>query len=286
MSVNNNNLNELRGEIDIIDESLHDLIMRRADVVTRIKEAKQESGGPIFWPGREAEVLRRLMKRHHGNFPRGAIVRIWRELISTFVSMQGEFKIAVWVGDDHTYWDIARDHFGSQMHFTSHATPCAIIQAVADGAAGAGIIPLPQIDEGDWWPLLGCENDGRQVRICARLPFLFGGNRREGKGEALVVADLVPVETGEDGSYLIIESSNPISRSRLTELLTSGGFNPIALSSVPNTIDMPSRKIFLIEVEGFVGIEDGRLGKLLDDNTEFDVVRAVGAYAKPLNTET
>jgi len=28
------------------------------------------------------------------------------------------------------------------------------------------------------------------------------------------------------------------------------------------------------------------LGKLLDDNTEIDVVRAVGAYAKPLNTET
>jgi hypothetical protein len=200
--------------------------------------------------------------------------------------MQGEFKIAVWVGDDPTYWDIARDHFGSQMLFTSHATPCNVIQAVADGAAGAGIIPLPEIDEGAWWPLLGCENDGRQVRICARLPFLFGGNRREGKGEALVVADLVPVETGEDGSYLIIESCNPISRSRLAELLTSRGFNPISLSSVPNTIDMPRREIFLIEVEGFVGIEDRRLGEILDDNTEFDVVRAVGAYAKPLNTET
>ena len=287
MGVKTNNLNELRSEIDIIDESLHDLIMRRADVVTRIKEAKQDSGGPIFWPGREAEVLRRLMKRHHGNFPPGAIVRIWRELISTFVSMQGEFKIAVWVGDDPTYWDIARDHFGSQMLFTSHATPCGVLQAVADGAAGAGIVPLPQVDEeGPWWPLLGCENDRRQVRICARLPFLGGGNRRGGKREALVVADLTPVDTGEDGSYLIIESCNPISRSRLTELLIFEGFTPVALISIPNTIDMEKRETFLIEVEGFVGIEDRRLGKLLDDNTDFDVVRAVGTYAKPLNSET
>ena len=285
MSAKNNNLNELRGEIDIIDEALHDLIMRRADVVTRIKEAKQDSGGPIFWPGREAEVLRRLMKRHHGNFPRGAIVRIWRELISSFVSMQGEFKIAVWDGDGSTYWDIARDHFGSQMLFTTHAKPSGVLQAVADGAASAGVMPLPRVEEGAWWPLLGCENNGRQVRVCARLPFLLGGDRRGGKAEALLIADLVPVETGEDGSYLIIETVNPISRSRLKELLTSGGFNPIALISVPNTIDIASRQTFLIEVDGFVGIEDRRLGGFLDDNTEFDAVRAVGAYAKPLNLE-
>ena len=285
MGAKNNNLNELRGEIDIIDESLHDLIMRRSDVVTRIKEAKQDSGGPIFWPGREAEVLRRLMKRHHGNFPLGAIVRIWRELISTFVSMQGEFKIAVWDGDDSTYWDIARDHFGSQMLFTTHAKPSGVLQAVADGAASAGVMPLPRVEEGAWWPLLGCENNGRQVRVCARLPFLLEGDGRGGKAEALLIADLEPVETGEDGSYLIIETFNPISRSRLKELLTSGGFNPIALISVPNTIDIASRQTFLIEVDGFVGIEDRRLGGFLDDNTEFDAVRAVGAYAKPLNLE-
>tara|TARA_A100001037_G_scaffold39881_1_gene30986 strand:- start:60 stop:920 length:861 start_codon:yes stop_codon:yes gene_type:complete len=286
MSAETNNLNELRDEIDIIDESLHDLIMRRAHVVTRIKEAKQNSGGAIFWPGREAEVLRRLIKRHHGNFPHGAIVRVWRELISTFVSMQGDFKVAVWVGEDPKYWDIARDHFGSQMLFTSHATPCSVLQAVADGAASAGIVPLPQVDEDPWWPLLGCENDGRQVRICGRLPFLKGGGMRGGQGEALLVADLAPVETGEDGSYLIVESCNPISRSRLTELLTSGGFSPITLISMSNTINMATRETFLIEVEGFVGVKDRRLGKFLDDNTEFDIVRAVGAYPKPLDPES
>ena len=40
-----------------------------------------------------------------------------------------------------------------------------------------------------------------------------------------------------------------------------------------------------VEVDGFVGIEDRRLGEFLEDNTEFDAVRAVGAYAKPLNLE-
>ena len=286
MVADTNKLNELRDEIDIIDESLHDLIMRRAAVVTRIKEAKQNSGGAIFWPGREAEVLRRLIKRHHGNFPRGAIVQIWRELISTFVSMQGEFKIAVWLGDDLNFWNIARDHFGSQMLFTRHSTPCSVLQAVVDGAASAGIVPLPQSDEDPWWALLGCENDGRQVRICGRLPFLSGGDMRGGKSGALLVADLAPVETGEDGSYLIIETCNPISRSRLMELMTSEGFAPMTVISVPNTFKAATREAFLIEVDGFVGIKDRRLEKLLDDNTEFDIVRAVGAYPKPLDAET
>ena len=286
MSANTNNLNELRGEIDVIDESLHDLIMRRADVVTRIKEIKQDGGGPIFWPGREAEVLRRLMERHHGDFPRAAIAHIWRELISAFVVMQGEFKIAVWVGDDTAYLDIARDHFGSQTLLTSHATSSSVLQAVAEGTASAGILPLPQIDEGTWWPLLGSLNNGRQVRICARLPFVSGENRRGDWVEALLVADLVPVETGDDGSYLIIECSSPISRPRFTELLTSVGFAPTALVSLPNTMDIASREIFLIEVAGFVDIDDRRLGQLLDDNPVFTVVRAVGSYAMPLNTET
>ena len=195
-------------------------------------------------------------------------------------------KIAVWVGDDTAYLDIARDHFGSQTLLTSHATSCSVLQAVAKGTASAGILPLPQIDEGTWWPLLGSENNGRQVRICARLPFVSRENRRGGCVEALLVADLVPVETGDDGSYLIIECSSPISRPRLTELLTSAGFALTALVSLPNTMDIASREIFLIEVAGFVDIDDRRLGQLLDDNPVFTVVRAVGSYAMPLNTET
>ncbi|MBT4740587.1 MAG: chorismate mutase, partial [Rhodospirillaceae bacterium] len=106
MSTDSNNLDDLRAEIDTIDESLHDLIMRRAEVVARVKDAKQDAGGGIFRPGREAEVLRRLVGRHNGALPSAVIVRIWRELISAFVSMQGDFKIAVWDAEDPAYWDI------------------------------------------------------------------------------------------------------------------------------------------------------------------------------------
>ena len=36
----------------------------------------------VFRPGREAEIVRRLLRRHRGAFPRPVIVRLWRELLS------------------------------------------------------------------------------------------------------------------------------------------------------------------------------------------------------------
>jgi len=283
MSTDSNNLDDLRAEIDTIDESLHDLIMRRAKVVARVKDVKQDAGGGIFRPGREAEVLRRLVGRHTGALPSAVIIRIWRELISAFVSMQGEFKIAVWDAEDPAYWDIARDHFGSQTPLTRHATTRGVLQAIADGSATAGVLPMPQIDEADpWWPLLGNQSNGRQIRVCARLPFASGGNGRGGRSEALLVADITPVETGEDRSFLIIESVEPISRSRLTGALSSAGLTPAALVSLPKSAATMGRELFLFEVDGFVASDDARVAQFLEDNTDFSMARVVGGYAVPL----
>ncbi|MBK19396.1 MAG: chorismate mutase [Rhodospirillaceae bacterium] len=287
MSTDSNNLDDLRSEIDTIDEALHDLIMRRAEVVARIKDAKADESGSVFRPGREAEVLRRLVDRHSGPLASAVIVRVWRELMSAFVAMQGEFSIAVWDGEDPAYWDIARDQFGSQTPLSRHATTRGVLQAVADGAATAGVLPMPQIDEADpWWPLLGSEVGGRQVRICARLPFVTGGNRRGAPAEALLVADMAPVETGEDRSFLIVECEEPISRSRLTGSLSTAGLPPSALVTLPKSGVTAGREIFLIEVEGFVATEDDRVTKFLEDNTDFSIARAVGSYAVPLTAET
>ena len=79
-------LDDLRREIDEIDSALHDLIMRRTRVVAQVAAAKGESNAANFIPGREVWVLRRLLARHEGAFPRHALVRIWREMISAFAA--------------------------------------------------------------------------------------------------------------------------------------------------------------------------------------------------------
>src|SRR5690242_13173321 len=110
MATNTSALDDLRRRIDQIDDQLHDLIMQRAEVVQSIARAKQRGGIATVRPGREARLLRRLLERHRGPFPRAVLVRLWRELISGSISLQGEFAVAVQTpGAAPDYWDLARD---------------------------------------------------------------------------------------------------------------------------------------------------------------------------------
>ena len=86
-------LEEVRREIDEIDAALHDLIMRRTRVVEQVMAAKGTTNTGNFIPGREIKVLRGLMDRHEGAFPRQALIRMWREMVSVFAAMQGPFHV-------------------------------------------------------------------------------------------------------------------------------------------------------------------------------------------------
>ena len=68
MSASPPSLEELRREIDEIDDAIHDLLMRRAQVVEQVGIAKRPDN-QIVRPGREAVILRRLAARHTGSFP-------------------------------------------------------------------------------------------------------------------------------------------------------------------------------------------------------------------------
>src|SRR3978361_2219874 len=69
----------LRAELDRIDNTIHDLLMRRAEVVEHVAR----SGKPAaLRPGREASILRRLVGRHQGALPAVSVTRIWRELLA------------------------------------------------------------------------------------------------------------------------------------------------------------------------------------------------------------
>ena len=67
-------LQELRKEIDAIDEQVHRLLMARGDIIDRLIQVKQtQEVGSAFRPAREASMMRRLVRassrhpaaRHH-----------------------------------------------------------------------------------------------------------------------------------------------------------------------------------------------------------------------------
>ncbi|MGH6926813.1 MAG: chorismate mutase, partial [Dongiaceae bacterium] len=153
-------IDDLRRQIDEIDTTLHDLLIRRSAVVAEIGALKGNGGegqrNGFFRPGREALIIRRLIERHQGSLPRATIVRMWRELLSATLRQQGPFAVAVFAPEENSgYWDLARDHFGSLTPATAHEKIGQVMRAVIDGPATIGVLPLPQEGQREpWWPML------------------------------------------------------------------------------------------------------------------------------------
>ena len=278
------NLDDLRREIDEIDDEMHDLLMRRTKVVDAIGALKKSDGVPAIRPGREATILRRLIARHDGKFPRALVVRIWREILSGTTRLQVDFAVAVHVPESAPgLWDLARDHYGSCTPMTAFSTASQVLRAVTEGSASIGVLPLPQDGDGDpWWPHL-VSADVQTPRVTARLPFASPGNARAGGLHALAIGRGAPEPTGADRSLLVIDTNREISRTRLFSVLKAGGLEQNFLAAVASAPDAAAN---LIEFDGLVSPEGTLLQKaLVPLGTAVDRVSLLGSYARPLSVE-
>ena len=59
-------LEELRVEIDNIDNTLLELYNKRMEFVHKVGELKNSTGAPIYRPEREQSILNRLKKQNSG----------------------------------------------------------------------------------------------------------------------------------------------------------------------------------------------------------------------------
>jgi chorismate mutase/prephenate dehydratase len=280
MSTASPTLADLRRRIDELDDALHDVLIERAAVVESVARLKQRDATPPLRPGREAQIIRRLLARHRGAFPKPTLVRLWRELLAGTIAIQVELKLAVHAADNAAeLWDLARDHYGSHTTMTGFRSPGEVLGAVRDGRATLGIVPVPSQDDREaWWRLLtGSETP--VLRIIAKLPFGARGSAR-GDRDAFVVAAIEPEESGDDRSVFLLESDEQLSRARLLTALTNVGLPPVVLAVTDGEADGGT---FLVEFGGWVSSGDARF-KDLQAGLGGTALRAVclGAYARPL----
>ena len=163
-------LNDLRKEIDRIDETMHQLLMERGEIIDRLIAAKRsQETGSAFRPAREAEMMRRLVKRHKGILPLDTAESIWRVIISTFTYVQAPFSVhADLSAGDALMRDSARFHFGFTVPFVPHMGAAAVVAAVSTSKGDLGLVPAVAA-AGAWWSAL--EFDAAP-KIIARLPFV------------------------------------------------------------------------------------------------------------------
>ncbi len=275
MEKTESNLDDLRREIDEIDTSLHDLIMRRAAIVEQISEAKGPQADSGMRPGREAAILRRLAARHEGPFGRGSLLRIWREIIATLTAMQGPYGVAVFADDADGLWDLARDHFGSYTGLSGCATRREVVAGVAGGNWTHGVLPYPaETDDRPWWAGLWSA-DAPQVVL--RLPFVEPGNVRDRGASALVIARVSPEASGDDRSLLLLETTAEVRRPVIGEMLAAAGLEGEIVSAAADGMTQ-----YLAEAVGFLEDGDSRLAALAKQKN-VERARVIGAYPTPLD---
>jgi len=165
-------LDDLRKEIDRIDETMHQLLMERGEIIDRLITVKRsQETGSAFRPAREAEMMRRLVKRHKGILPLDTAESIWRVIISTFTYVQAPFSVhADLSAGDALMRDSARFHFGFTVPFVAHMGAAAVVAAVSTSKGDLGLVPAFAVPSaGAWWSAL--EFDAAP-KIIARLPFV------------------------------------------------------------------------------------------------------------------
>ena len=266
----------LRAELDSIDDAMHALLMKRAKVVEHVARAGKRGA---YRPGREASIIRRLLRQHTGSLPPQAIVRIWRELLAGTTAMQGPFTIAVCEPDQGAgFTQAAREHFGVLTPLRVYGSPGQAMADVSRGAAAVAVLPLPSETDtarDAWWTGL-LQNEQPRMYVVARLP--FWATRPDGVPavQALVVATTEPDPSESDRSVLGLELDADVSRARLTAALSAAGLMPGTVI-LRRDQGVPVARA-LADVEGFLSDDDARLGRLAS------VLRpplVLGAYAVP-----
>ena len=163
-------LQDLRREIDAIDEEIHGLLLKRGDIIDRLITVKQtQEVGSAFRPAREADMMRRLATRHRGILPLDTVESIWRVIIATFTYVQAPFSVhADLSSGESAMRDSARFHFGFTVPFLAHFSAAAAVDAVAQSRGDLALVSAAG-SQTPWWTAL--EPNGTP-KIIARLPFI------------------------------------------------------------------------------------------------------------------
>jgi chorismate mutase/prephenate dehydratase len=142
-------LEDLRLQIDALDDKILAILEQRAGVVLHVAEAKREAGNVTFHdPERERFVIERLVKKGAGRFPVDAVRSVFREIMSGCLSIEQPISIA-FLGPEATFSHMAARHlFGLAAHYREATTIEGVIDTVRRGDAQYGVVPFENSSEG------------------------------------------------------------------------------------------------------------------------------------------
>uniref|UniRef100_UPI002622EFA5 chorismate mutase n=1 Tax=Geobacter sp. TaxID=46610 RepID=UPI002622EFA5 len=141
-------LEELRREIDAIDDGILELLNRRARLALEVGTVKAGENRDFHVPSREREIYERLTAANSGPFPNEAIRSVFREIISASLALEAPMKVAFF-GPKATFTHLATmQHFGLSAELIPQKSIPAVFEEVEKGRALYGVVPVENSTEG------------------------------------------------------------------------------------------------------------------------------------------
>ena len=153
-------LAEIRADIDSIDKQLLALINARADCARRVAEIKlaaSQDGDALFYrPEREAQILRAIQERNPGPLPADQAARIFREIMSSCLALERPLTVG-FLGPVGTYSQAAAlKHFGQSAILEPQPTIRDVFRLAEDRACDMAVVPVENSTEGMVGQTLDC----------------------------------------------------------------------------------------------------------------------------------
>src|ERR1700687_5787428 len=143
-------LGKIRERIDSIDARIQELLNERARFAQLVGISKTTTGKAVdfYRPEREAEVLRKALKRNRGPLRNEEIARLFREIMSACLAQQEPLKVA-FLGPEGTFTQAAvPKHFGSSVRALPLPAIDEVFHEVEGGIADFGVVPIENSSEG------------------------------------------------------------------------------------------------------------------------------------------
>ncbi|MBC8035799.1 MAG: chorismate mutase [Rhizobiales bacterium] len=195
-------LDDIRQEIDGIDDSILDLVARRLQASEKVRSHKSGNGSLVsspIRPAREAMILRRLLER--GGVPPELLVRLWRVILTSSTLFQAAVtlhiprKLASQMGLRLRL----RDHFGALPVEEYRDEAQALLQVNMNSG------DICAVEAASAWADAFAEGGAGEARIIGVLPVL----RTASVPEVLIFGHAQALATGDDETVIVSEGKLP-----------------------------------------------------------------------------
>ncbi len=197
-------LDDIRQEIDGIDDAILDLMASRLQASEKVRNYKNGAGtlvsSPIR-PAREAVIMRRLLKRGEGTVPPELLVRLWRIILTSSTLFQAAVTLHIpkKLGSQMGLRLKLRDHFGALPVEEYRDEAQALLQVNMNSG------DICVVETSSSWAEAFAEGRAGEARIIGILPVLAGAP----VPELLIFGHAQALATGDDETLIVSDGKLP-----------------------------------------------------------------------------